>query len=286
MAEGHEIAAVVTNPDRPSGRGMKMTPPPVKVRAEELGLDVVQVPRARDPELLSRVQQAGADVAVVVAYGSILPVVLLDAVAGGFVNVHFSLLPEYRGAAPVQRAVMEGRSETGVSIMVLSEGMDEGPVIASESTTIGNDETAGELGERLAVIGGPLLVESLSHYLDGSLVPVPQDDSAASYAAKVTSADARIEWTSTASEIANLVRGTNPQPGAWTTFRNERVKVHRAMVSDGSGAPGSILDDDELVIGTGQGSLVLTEVQPAGKKRMEGSEMKRGLRPMPGERFE
>ena len=169
--------------------------------------------------------------------------------------------------------------------MVLTEGMDEGPVLATERTPIGTDETAGELGERLAVVGGPLLERTLPGYLDGSVDPVPQDDAAATYAAKITGDDARIDWTDPAARIRDLIRGVNPAPGAWTTLRGERVKVHRAEVVEVAPEPGVIAVSDDLIVGTGAGGLRLTEVQPAGKKRMEGAEMKRGLRGVEGERF-
>lgn len=267
-----------------------MRPSPVKVRAEAAGIEILQPERARSPELLGRVLQIAPDVAVVVAYGSILPKDLLDAVPRGFVNVHFSLLPEYRGAAPVQRAVMDGKAETGVSIMVLTEGMDEGPVLAVARVPIEGAETAGELGERLAAIGGPLAVETLTSFTSGDLDPVPQDDDLATYAPKITSDDARVDWGRRALEIRNLVRGLNPAPGAWTTFRGERVKLHVVSFADGatdldSEIPGTILSGDELVVRTGDGMLRLDEVQPAGKKRMDGSEMKRGMRPAAGETF-
>jgi methionyl-tRNA formyltransferase len=270
---------------------MKLRPSPVKVRAEAAGIEILQPERARSPELLGRVLEIAPDVAVVVAYGSILPKDLLDAVPHGFVNVHFSLLPEYRGAAPVQRAVMDGKAETGVSIMVLTEGMDEGPVLAASRTEVEEAETAGELGERLAAIGGPLMVETLTSYTSGDQEPVPQDDDLATYAPKITSDEARVDWGRPAWEIRNLVRGLNPAPGAWTTFRGERVKLHVvSFVNDAtdlnSEIPGTILGGDELVVRAGDGMLRLDEVQPAGKKRMDGSEMKRGMRPAAVETFE
>ena len=225
--------------------------------------------------------------AVVVAYGSILPKSVLDAVPHGFVNVHFSLLPEYRGAAPVQRALMDGKKETGVSIMVLTEGMDEGPVVTTAATEIDPSETSGELGERLAGIGATLLSQSLPGYVDGAIEPVPQDDSLATYAPKITTDEARVDWVRPASEIHDLVRGLNPAPGAWSTFRETRIKVHATSPSTDTGLePGEIGGDEELLVGTGDGTLRLDVVQPAGKKRMDGSEMKRGMRPGPRERLQ
>lgn len=287
LEAGAEVAAVVTNPDRPSGRGMELKPPPVKETAVAAGLEVLQPAGARSPEFFERITAIAPDVAVVVAYGSILPKPVLDAVPHGFVNVHFSLLPEYRGAAPVQRAVMDGKKETGVSIMVLTEGMDEGPVVAAAATEIGASETAGQLGERLAGIGATLLAETLPAYVDGTIDPVPQDDSLATYAPKISTDEVRIDWSRPASEIHDLVRGLNPAPGAWSTFRDARVKVHATTPAAGSDlGPGEIDGDAELLVGTGDGNLRLDEVQPAGKKRMDGSEMKRGMRPEPGERLQ
>lgn len=287
LEAGVEVAAVVTNPDRPSGRGMELNPPPVKETAVAAGLEVLQPAGARSPEFLEQINAIAPDVAVVVAYGSILPKAVLDAVPNGFVNVHFSLLPEYRGAAPVQRAVMDGKKTTGVSIMVLTEGMDEGPVVATVATEIDPSETSGALGERLAGIGATLLSETLTGYVKGAIEPVPQDDSLATYAPKITSDEARIDWARSAPEINDLVRGLNPAPGAWSTFRSTRIKVHATSpVTDADLGPGEIGGGAELLVGTGTGSLRLDSVQPAGKKRMDGSEMKRGLRPEPGERLQ
>lgn len=274
----------MTNPDRPAGRGMELKPPPVKERALAAGIEVLQPVGARSPEFLEQLGAIAVDVAVVVAYGSILPPPVLEAVPHGFVNVHFSLLPEYRGAAPVQRAVIDGKSETGVSIMVLTAGMDEGPVVATASTAIDPVATAGDLGERLAGIGAALLAETLPAYVDGTIAPVPQDDALATYAPKITTDEARIDWSRSATEIHNLVRGLNPAPGAWSTLRGGRIKLHAVTpVEDTDLGPGEIGGEAELLVGTGDGALRLDEVQPAGKKRMDGSEMKRGMRPEAGE---
>lgn len=284
-----EVAGVVTNPDRPAGRGMELQPSPVKRAALEAGLEVQQPEKARDPELAKWLTDQEADVATVVAYGKILPGALLEVPRLGFVNVHFSLLPAYRGAAPVQRAVMDGARETGVSIMVLTEGMDEGPVLASEPVRIEPDETAGVLGARLAVLGAPLLVDALRAYIQGSLAPIPQDDARATYAAKITSEEARIDWTMDVVRIVNLVRGTNPFPGAWTQLRGERVKVHAVRPSPEGGdlSPGVIeVDGDVVRVGTGDIAAELVDVQMAGRKRMSAAELVRGLRLAPGEAME
>lgn len=282
-----EVLAVVTNPDRPAGRKLEPRPPPVKEAALAAGLKVLQPGRARDPDLRAELQQLAPDVVVVVAYGKILPPDLLAVPPHGFVNVHFSLLPLYRGAAPVQRALMEGASETGVSIMVLTEGMDEGPVIATRSLAVDPDENAGELGDRLAASGAELLVPSLHGYVAGRMEPRPQDDDRATYAPKLEPHEERIDWHERAESLHNLVRALSPAPGAWTTLRGGRVKVYGTRVAgDGDLAPGEVQPGRELVVGTGAGALELVSVQPAGKRRMSGAELLRGLRPGSGERFE
>lgn len=282
MASDTEVAAVVTNPDRPAGRGMQLRPSPVKQRALERGLEVLQPERARDLELHERLRTVAPDVATVVAYGSILPTSLLEIPPKGFVNVHFSLLPLYRGAAPVQRAVMEGRAETGVSIMVLTAGMDEGPVLARRTTPIDAHDTAGSVGERLAAEGAELLATTLPAYATGELEAVPQKDEDATYAPKITSDEARIDWTRSADDVRNHVRGLNPVPGAWTTLDGERLKVWSTAPSARSDLePGELAVEDGLTVGTGDGALELTEVQMRGKKRMDGPELARGLRSGP-----
>ena len=287
VASGAEVAAVVTNPDRPAGRGMKLQPSPVKRAALAAGLDVLQPASARDPELSAALARIRPDVAVVVAYGRILPGALLAIPRKGFVNVHFSLLPAYRGAAPVQRALMDGVAVTGVSIMVLTEGMDEGPVLATADTAVDPDETAGEVGERLAAIGARLLIDVLSDYVAGALEPVPQDDGRATYAPKVTPEEARLQWTEPALAVANKVRALNPVPGAWTTLGGERVKLWRVRAAPRTDLrPGEMLVADALYAGAGDGAVTIEEAQVAGKKRMSGIEMARGLRPAPGTRFE
>jgi methionyl-tRNA formyltransferase len=283
-----EVAAVVTNPDRPAGRGMDLHASPVKERASELGLPVLQPPSARAPEFHDALSKLAPNVCTVVAYGKILPAELLAIPRLGFVNLHFSLLPEYRGAAPVQRAVMEGRTSTGISVMVLSEGMDEGPVLASSPTTIRDEETAGELGNRLADEGSVLLVESIAAYGAGELSPVEQDHSRATYAPKITTQEARIDWSLSASAIRNQVRGLNPRPGAWTTLRGRRVKIWTVEPHPQGGlAPGELATpDDTLVVGTADAALRLLRLQLEGKSVTPGPEAARGLRLARGEGFE
>jgi methionyl-tRNA formyltransferase len=281
-----EIVGVVTNPDRPAGRGLDPRRPPVKVAAREASLEVIQPEKARDPELAAWLREREPDVATVVAYGKILPRSLLEVPRLGFVNVHFSLLPHYRGAAPVQRAILDGLDRTGVSIIVLTEGMDEGPILATAELAIGEEETAGELGERLAELGAAVLVEALEGYDSGALVPREQDNYRASYAPKVSPDEARVEWARSARKIKDLVRGLNPTPRAWTTFRGKRVNLYRVRASSGQAlGPGEIDPSGELA-GTGDGVVELLEVQLEGKRPMSGAELVRGLRVTPGERFE
>jgi methionyl-tRNA formyltransferase len=281
-----EIVGVVTNPDRPAGRGLDPRPPPVKVAARGASLDVIQPEKARDPALEAWLRDRDPDVATVVAYGKILPRPLLEVPRLGFVNVHFSLLPQYRGAAPVQRAILDGLDRTGVSIMLLTEGMDEGPILATAELAIEEEETAGELGERLAELGAALLVEALEGYESGAMVPREQDHDRALYAPKVSPHEARVEWERSAREIKDLVRGLNPAPGAWTTFRGKRVNLHRVRAASGPALDPGEIDPSGERAGTGRGVVELLEVQLEGRRPMSGAELGRGLRVTPGERFE
>ena len=257
----------------------------MKEAALRAGIEVLQPSKARDPDFHDQIRAIAPRVAVVVAYGKILPIELLEIPPKGFINVHFSLLPAYRGAAPVQHAIVDGRSETGVSIMVLTEGMDEGPVLASERVPIREDDTAATLGGRMAEVGAKLLVPALEGYVNGDITPVEQNHDAATYASKLDAGDARIDWSSPAERIRNLVRGLNPAPGAWTMLGDARVKVYRTEIADADHLePGDLRATDvDLLVGTGDGALRLTEVQIAGKKRMAGIDLARGLRLSGGE---
>ena len=284
---------MVTKADRPAGRGMRLAPRPTADRARELGLPLYQPERPRGEETRTWFRSQRADAAVVVAFGSILPKELIEIPPLGFVNLHFSLLPRYRGAAPVARALIDGVTETGVSTMVLTEGMDEGPLLARRSLPVEPDETMGSVGKRLAELGAGLLIESLGAYSEGELKPEPQDHSAATYAPKITDQEARIIWASERRLIRDLARALNPAPGAWTTLRATRLKVHGAQFPGPQGplessrlSPGELLADAELWVGTGDGALALTEVQLAGRRRMSGPELARGLRLEPGETLE
>lgn len=283
-----EVAAVVTNPDRPAGRGLELRPSPVKQRALAAGIAVLQPPRARADEFHQQLRGLAPDVCTVVAYGKILPASLLAMPPQGFVNLHFSILPAYRGAAPVQRAIMDGNEVSGVSIMVLTEGMDEGPLLATATEDVSRSDTAGTLGERLAQVGAALLVDALEAFAAGDLTPVPQQHEQATYAPKITTEEARIDWRDRAEAISNKVRGLNPVPGAWTTLRGKRVKVLLVRESDlGELEPGAVAEHDgALIAGTGEGALEVTSLQLQGKRAMSGAEAARGLRLAPGEGFE
>jgi methionyl-tRNA formyltransferase len=257
---------------------MKLTSSPVKSAAEELGIEVLQ-DRARSPELLRRVIDLAPDVAVVVAFGSILPTELLEAVPHGFVNLHFSLLPAYRGAAPVQRAIMAGEQVSGASIMELTEGMDEGPVIATREEPIAPDDTTATYGAKLADIGADMLVTVLPLYVEGAVEPSPQDDAKATYADKLSTEDARIDWSQPSDRIDALVRALDPEPGAWTTLNETRLKVFKVVpAGEEDLEPGRVIDTRAgLVVGTGDSAVLLEDVQPATKKRMRSSDLARGL---------
>lgn len=273
------VAVVVTNPDRPSGRGHRLASPPVAVTARAAGVPVWQPEGPR--EVLADLAALDLDAAAVVAYGAILPTDVLAAGGRGFVNLHFSLLPRWRGAAPVQAAVLHGDPTTGVSCFVLERGMDTGPVLATATTPVGARETAGALVERLAVLGAPVLVDAVRGLVDGTRTPVPQDGERATLAHKVTPDDARLDWSRGSVAIDRAVRAFNPVPGAHTTLGDLRVKVHRATPrpdAEVDGRPGTVTgrEGDAVLVATGAGVLALDEVQPAGRPRMGGAAFANG----------
>ncbi|WP_370324246.1 methionyl-tRNA formyltransferase [Euzebya sp.] len=278
-ADDVEVVAVVTNPDRPAGRGYALTPPPVKVAALDAGLDVWQPTTPR--EVVEDLRAARVDACAVVAYGSILPQDLLDAGGAGFVNLHFSLLPAHRGAAPVPASILAGDTVTGVTCFRLDAGMDTGDVLVTHETRIAADETAGELTARLAEAGAPVLVDAVRGLVDGTLPLVPQDHDRATYAPKIAAADAALDWAQPAAAIDRAVRAFNPMPGAHTTLDGSRLKVHRVTPTDASGEPGHVVGerDGRPVVACGEGAVRLDEVQPAGKPRMDGAAFANGYRP-------
>ncbi|MBI2169471.1 MAG: methionyl-tRNA formyltransferase [Actinobacteria bacterium] len=270
---GHDVALVVTQPDRRRGRGSEVGPSPVKQAAEELGLPVLTPERSS--EIVDDLRASGAVLGAVVAFGQLLPPAVLEALPGGYVNVHFSLLPRWRGAAPVERAILAGDSETGVALMQLEEGLDTGPVYFSERVSIGDEETAGELRHRLSTIGADLLATHIEEIPDA--VPTPQDGEP-SYAKKLTPEEFCLDWAEPAEVLARVVRAGNPNPGAWTAAAGRRLKILRARVgaARATASPGSLLAGP--TVATGSGVLELIEVQAEGKRPGPAGEWYRGLR--------
>ncbi|WP_407724549.1 methionyl-tRNA formyltransferase [Ruminococcus sp. JL13D9] len=264
----YTVAAVFTQPDKPKGRKMVMTPPDVKVCAEKLGIPVFQPSSMRSEEAYNSLKELNPDVIVVAAYGQILPKAVLDLPKFGCVNIHGSLLPKYRGAAPIQQSVLDGEKVTGVTTMLMDVGLDTGDILLKAETEIGENETAGELFDRLAVLGGELIVETLDKLKKGEITPQKQDDSLATHTSKITKELCPIDFNKSAYEVHNKVRGLNPWPVAVTKIAGKTVKVYSSRVSDMSGAAGTILSLKPFVIACGDKSVELIEIQPQGKKRM------------------
>ena len=279
VAAGHELACVYCQPPRPAGRGKKDRPSPVQARAEALGLPVRHPVSLKDAGVQAEFASLEAEVAVVVAYGLILPQAVLDAPARGCLNIHASLLPRWRGAAPIHRAIMAGDAETGVCIMQMEAGLDTGPVLACRRTPIGAEETTAALHDRLSAMGAALIVETLAG-LDG-LQAVAQPEAGVSYAAKIDKAEARIDWTRPAPEVDRLIRGLSPFPGAWFEQDGARVKVLGSKLGAGSGAPGTVLDAAPTVA-CGSGAVQLTRLQRAGKSAQDAATFQRGTPLAPG----
>jgi len=276
---GHEVAAVYTQPPRKAGRGMAARLSPVHAFANDAGLEVVTTPTLKDPNEQRGFAAAGADVAVVVAYGLILPKAILEAPREGCLNLHASMLPRWRGAAPIQRAIMAGDEATGICVMRMEEGLDTGPVCLAEQVPIGPDETAGALHDRLARLGADLMVRALSALSRGALNCTAQKDNGVTYAAKIDKAEARIDWSRPASEVHNHIRGLSPWPGAWFSLDGKagssRIKVIAATLAEGNGAPGTLLDD-ALTVACGDGAVRLVTVQREGRQAMGAEEFLRG----------
>jgi methionyl-tRNA formyltransferase len=286
--ERFTLAGVVTQPDKPHGRSRStLVPPPVKVAAKALGLPVLQPARPVGDLFLASLHRLEPDLGVVVAYGHILRPEVLDTPPRGMVNVHASLLPRFRGAAPIQHAILAGDRETGVSIMRMEPGLDSGPVLHRVSTPIAEGETAGSLTGRLAVLGASALVEALSLFSAGGGVAQPQDSGAVTYAPKITRDMARIEWTRDAASLERQVRAFDPTPGAWTSLDGASVKLFGGMPAVGSGEPGTVLAaSDRLIVAGGTGAIAVSEVQPAGRNRLTVEEWVRGRGIAAGSRFQ
>lgn len=259
---GHDVCAVVTREDKPKGRGYEMMPSPVKAEAVRHGIPVLHPVKMKDEAFLDNLREFDADVFVVAAYGRILPKVLLDIPSKGCINIHASLLPSYRGAAPIQWAVIDGLKETGITIMLMDEGLDTGDILKQYRISIADDETGGSLFDKLAVLGGEAIVDSLKLLEEGKLNPEKQGDTDTNYARMLTKADGNIDWNRPAEEIERLIRGLDPWPSAYTDFNGKTLKIWKAVVSE------TCDDDNPLCFRTGNGYLCAKEVQLEGKKRM------------------
>ncbi|MFJ7269264.1 methionyl-tRNA formyltransferase [Streptomyces sp. NPDC099050] len=284
----HEVAAVVTRPDAPAGRGRRLVASPVAERAEEAGIEVLKPARPRDPEFQARLREIGPDCCPVVAYGALIPKGALDMPKHGWVNLHFSLLPAWRGAAPVQQSIMAGDEVTGASTFRIEEGLDTGPVFGILTEEIRPTDTSGDLLTRLAFAGSGLLVATMDGIEDGTLRAVEQPADGISLAPKITVEDARVDWKAPAMRVDRLVRGCTPAPGAWTVFRGERLKlVSVKPVADRTDlAPGDLgAAKNNVYVGTGSHAVELLWVQPQGKKPMKAADWARGVRIAPGERL-
>lgn len=273
LHQAHEIVAVYCQPPRPAGRGKADRPSPVQARAEALGLPVLHPVSLRSEDAAKTFAGHGADVAVVVAYGLILPQAVLDAPRLGCLNIHASLLPRWRGAAPIHRAIMAGDAETGVCIMQMEAGLDTGPVLLRESLAIGAEETTAGLHDRLSALGAGMIVKALARLSD--LAPQPQPAEGVTYAAKIDKAEARIDFTRPAIEVDRLIRGLSPFPGAWIEVAGERVKLLGSSLANGQGVPGQVLHG--FTLACGEGAVQVTVAQREGKRPMPAAEVLRGL---------
>lgn len=282
---GHQIPLVLTQPDRPAGRGLQLHPSPVKQLAQKHGLEVLQpLSLKKDPDAQEAIRKLEADVMVVAAYGLILPQSVLDIPALGCLNIHASLLPRWRGAAPIQRAILAGDTETGICIMQMEAGLDTGPVLARASTPISPVDNAGDLHDRLARMGGELIVSTLARL---PLVPEPQPDTGITYAAKIEKAEATLDWSLSAAELDRHIRAFNPFPAAQTLFQGTPIKIWRAHPIEKTGHPGTVLSTDKtgIHVACGTGALCITELQKAGGKRLGCTQFLAGHSIKPNENF-
>ncbi|MEM9797870.1 MAG: methionyl-tRNA formyltransferase [Pseudomonadota bacterium] len=284
VAGAHKLVAVYTQPPRPAGRGKALRPSPVQARAEELGLEVRHPASLKSAEEQARLAALDAEVAVVVAYGLLLPQAVLDAPRHGCLNIHASLLPRWRGAAPIHRAIMAGDARTGICIMQMEAGLDTGPVLLRADVEIGASDTTGDLHDRLAELGSSLILRAL----DGveTLSPVPQPQDGVTYAAKIDKAEAVVDWTRPAIDVARHINGLSPFPGAYVVRGGQRLKLMRAAPAEATAEPGHRADVPGLIIGANEGGVELLEVQPAGKGRMTAVDWLNGADLAPGAALE
>ena len=283
IQDGNEIAAVFTQPDKPKGRGYVMQPPPVKVCAEENGIPVYQPVSMKDGTALEILKGIMPEMIVVVAYGKILPKEILDIPEFGCVNVHASLLPLYRGAAPIQQAVLDGCEKTGVTAMMMDAGLDTGDMLMKSELKIGENETADELHDRLSQLGAELIVKAVHAAAEGTLVREKQKDEEACYAGMLTREMSELDFNKPAREVHNKVRGLNSWPSASAELNGKRIKIHRTKIVDGSGEPGQVLSLKPFVVACGEGAVEILELQPEGKKKMPAQSYVNGLHGTPAE---
>lgn len=282
--DGHTVVGVFTQPDKPKGRGYTMTPPPVKELALSAGIPVYQPTKLRDGTALALLGELAPELIVVVAYGRILPKDILDCPPLGCINIHGSLLPKYRGAAPIQWTVLNGDKIGGVTSMYMGEGMDTGDLLLTVETPVGENETSGELYERLAPMGANCLSATIRHIETDTAIATPQEESLATAAPMLTKAMGQVDLSMDAHKLHNLIRGLNPWPSVSITAPDGRtLKLHRSVICEGSGTAGEILDSKRLIVACGTGALELTEVQPEGKGRMTGGDYLRGARLQKGD---
>ena len=294
---GEDVVAIVTQPDKPKGRGKKLTLPPVREAALKHNIPVFQPEKIKDELFITAIKNFCPDIIVVVAYGNILPKVILDIPSKGCINVHASILPKYRGAAPINWAIINGEKETGITTMLMDEGMDTGDMLLTDKIEIKNDDTASSLQDRLKYIGANLLIKTINGIKSKTIRPIPQDDSQATYAPMLKKEDGRIDWTMKAGEIKNLVRGLNPWPGAYTRWNGKQIKIFKTEVVEAvvSGQwsvvreePGTVINvsTEGVFVATGKGILLIKELQPESKNKMTASEFVKGYRIVTGQIFD
>ena len=281
---GENVIAAFTQPDRPKGRGQKLQAPPVKELAIAGSIPVFQPPKVRVPEVIEQIKALAPDMIVVVAFGQILPRALLDIPPRGCINVHASLLPRYRGAAPLNWCIVNGETETGMTTMLMDAGLDTGPMLLKRATPIGADEDIMSLHDRMSVLGADLLADTLDGLKAGTVTPEPQDDSLTCYAPMLKKENGLIDWSRPAREIHNRIRGLASWPGAYTMLADEQIKLHRSSISDGADSPGTIISADRngIVVACGSGAIVIHELQAAGSRKMDASSYLAGHPLKPG----
>ena len=279
LADAYHVVGVVTQPDRASGRGRELKPPPVKSLAQELDIPVMQPEKLRQPEAMEQLRQWSPDLIVVAAFGQILKKDVLYLPRFGCINVHASLLPRWRGASPIQAAILHGDEETGITIMKMDVGLDTGPFLTQRSIRLTREDTAGSVFEKLSHLGADLLIETLPDYLSGKLQPVPQPEKGVTYAPMIKKEEGQLDFTHPADELERRVRAFNPWPGAFMDFDGILLKIHRAHVEDGKAEAGQrLIYENQPAVGAGSRLLILDEVQPAGKKSMSGKSFLAGAR--------